>query len=290
MKIIVITGATASGKTGLAIKLAKKINAQIISADSRIVYKDIDIAGAKPTIKEMDGVIHHLIDVVEPVSVFSAGDFCTLAKEKIEDIKKQGQNIIIAGGSWFYIKCLLDKEKLIPIGKNEALRNKLNKLESNVLWQKLNELDSLRASKIHPNNKDKIIRSIELCMGLNKPLTAAAREKNNYEAIWFMPQIERDALYENINKRVDIMFEMGLFEEWQRNKTKYPNSDVLRNTIGYKELYDFEEGKYKDIEEAIEKIKQHTRNFAKRQLTYFRSRNDIKEIRTIDELYYLLPS
>ena len=284
-KIIVITGATASGKTKISIELAKKINAEIICADSRIVYKNLDIVSAKPTKEEQNGIIHHLIDILEPTKDFSAGDFAKLAKEKIEEIKNKNKKIIICGGTWFYIKSLLDEESLPNCPINQSLRDELSKFDSNTLWEKLNKLDSKRASLIHPNNKDKIIRSIEMCMFLNSPISEYQREKNTQlDSIWYMPEWNRDILYERINARVDEMIKMGLYEEWQKNKILYPGSKIMKNTIGYSEFYDLENGVYNSIDEAIDKIKQYTRNFAKRQLTYFRSNSNIKLINSVDDI------
>ena len=284
-KIIVITGATASGKTNLTIQLAKKYNAEVICADSRIVYKDLDIVSAKPTLDERDGVAHHLIDVVNPNQDFSAGDFVNCAKEKIEEIFSKEKNIIISGGTWFYIKSLLDEKALPECSINYELREELSKLDNSSLWEKLNQLDSKRAQLIHPNNKDKIIRSIEMCLELGQAISEYQRKDNEkIESIWYMPELTREELYERINKRVDIMIEMGLFEEWEENKKKYPDSKIMRNTIGYSEFYDFENGVYKTFDEAVDKIKQFTRNFAKRQLTYFRSNDKIKLIKTVDDI------
>ncbi len=274
-----ITGATCSGKTSLAIDLAKKNNAEIICADSRSVYKNLDIVSAKPTIEEMQGIKHHLIDIIEPNQNFSAGDFVKYAKIALEDIKKRGKNVIIAGGTWFYIKSFLDEKELPQVGINKDLREKLNTKNNDELWQILYQLDPARAKLIHKNNKDKVIRSIEMCKGLNMPISQYQREqKEPVCALWYMPKIERDKLYERINKRVDFMLEIGLFEEWQRNKMRYPNSKILENTIGYREFFELECGIWQDFNQAVDKIKQRTRNFAKRQLTYFRSNPDIKEI------------
>ena len=273
-EIIVLTGATASGKTKISINLAKKINAQIICADSRIVYKNLDIVSAKPTIEEQEGIVHHLIDILEPTVEFSAGDFVTLAKEKIKEIHEKGKNVIICGGTWFYIKSLLDEQALPECPINPKLREELSKIANDELWEKLNKLDSTRASLIHPNNKDKIVRSIEMCLALGEPISNYKRPKNEcYNAKWYMPSWDRETLYERINLRVDEMIKMGLYEEWQKNKELYPDSKIIRNTIGYSEFFEFE-----DIEVAIDKIKQYTRNFAKRQLTYFRSNSEIKLI------------
>ncbi len=281
-KLIVLTGATASGKTKLSIQLAKIIDAIIICADSRIIYKDFDIVSAKPTIEERFDIPHYLIDIIDPNQDFSAGDFVSEAKKIINNTNK---NIIISGGTWFYIKSLLDEKALPNCPINKILREKLSTYSNSELWEKLNKIDPKRASLIHQNNKDKIIRSIEMCEALNMPISEYIREENDiFSANWYMPSISREELYNRINQRVDEMINLGLYDEWINNSKKYPNSKVIKNTIGYKEFYELDDGLYKDRNEAIEKIKQHTRNFAKRQLTYFRSNPDIKPIQTIDEI------
>ena len=269
----------------MAISLAKKINCDIICADSRIVYKNLDIVSAKPTKEEQEGVVHHLIDILEPTKEFSAGDFTFLAKKIIEEEFKKNKPVIITGGTWFYIKSLLDFECLPECSINKKLREELEKLTNEELYQKLIELDNLRAQKIHINNRDKIIRSIEMCLSLGQPISSYKRKENEkYNASWFMVDINRDELYEKINLRVDIMLKMGLFEEWQKNKELYPSSKILENTIGYKEFFELEKGTYPDFNFAIDKIKQHTRNFAKRQLTYFNNNPIIKKINNEDEI------
>ena len=279
-KIIVITGPTASGKTKISINLAKKINAEIICADSRIVYKNLDIVSAKPTLVEQDNIVHHLIDILEPTVEFSAGDFAILAKKKIEEIQNQEKNTIICGGTWFYIKSLLDEKSLPDCPINQTLRDELSKLSNDELWEKLNSLDNVRASLIHPNNKDKVIRSIEMCLTLGEPISQYKRKDNKkFDSVWYMPSFDRETLYERINIRVDEMMRLGLYEEWQKNKELYPESKIIRNTIGYSEFFDFE-----DIEIAVDKIKQYTRNFAKRQLTYFRSNSEIKLITSEEDI------
>ncbi|MBE7708639.1 MAG: tRNA (adenosine(37)-N6)-dimethylallyltransferase MiaA [Cyanobacteria bacterium SIG27] len=284
-KIIVITGATASGKTKLSIKLAKKINAEIICADSRIVYKNLDIVSAKPTLEEQDGIIHHLIDILEPNIEFSAGDFTTLAKEKIKEVQNKKKNVIICGGTWFYIKSLLDEKALPECPINQQLREELEKYDKQTLWEKLEKLDFKRAQLIHPNNKDKVIRSIEMCKFLGSPISEYQRKDNEkIDSIWYMPKMDRETLYNRINLRVDEMIKIGLYEEWQKNKKLYPNSKIMKNTIGYSEFYDLEEGVYSNKKEAIDKIKQYTRNFAKRQLTYFNNAKNIKSVENIDDI------
>ena len=165
----------------------------------------------------MDNIEHHLIDIKNPDEDFSAGDFVSLASEKIETIKKKDKRIIITGGTWFYIKALLDNQELPPIKPDFKLREELEKLGSIELWAMLNKFDSKRASEINQNNKDKIIRSIEMCKSLNAPISEFKRVENKENnALWFSSDIEREILYQNINKRVDEMIKKGLHQEFQK--------------------------------------------------------------------------
>lgn len=286
LPITVITGPTASGKTSLAIELAKKIDAEIISADSRIIYKDLDIVSAKPKEEEKEGIIHHLIDIkTVDDGVYSAGDFVKDAKKAIEKIKSEGKNIIIQGGTWFYIKSLLDEKSLIEFGQDKNLREKLSKLSNDELYEILKSKDEKRAELVHKNNRDKIIRSIELIELTGMKLSEYKRKENEqFDAVWFMKDITREELYEKINLRTDLMIKEGLYFEWERNIEKYKNHEILYNTIGYREFFDLKEGVYNSFDEAIDKIKQHTRNFAKRQLTWFRQNEAKLNIHTISSL------
>lgn len=286
LPITVITGPTASGKTSLAIELAKKIDAEIISADSRIIYKDLDIVSAKPKEEEKEGIIHHLIDIkTVDDGVYSAGDFVKDAKKAIEKIKSEGKNIIIQGGTWFYIKSLLDEKSLIEFGQDKNLREKLSKLSNDELYEILKSKDEKRAELVHKNNRDKIIRSIELIELTGMKLSEYKRKENEqFDAVWFMKDITREELYEKINLRTDLMIKEGLYFEWEQNIKKYKNHEILYNTIGYRELFDLKEGVYNSFDEAIDKIKQHTRNFAKRQLTWFRQNEAKLNIHTISSL------
>lgn len=286
LPITVITGPTASGKTSLAIELAKKIDAEIISADSRIIYKDLDIVSAKPKEEEKEGIIHHLIDIkTVDDGVYSAGDFVKDAKKAIEKIKSEGKNIIIQGGTWFYIKSLLDEKSLIEFGQDKNLREKLNKLSNDELYEILKSKDEKRAELVHKNNRDKIIRSIELIELTGMKLSEYKRKENEqFDAVWFMKDITREELYEKINLRTDLMIKEGLYFEWEQNIEKYKNHEILYNTIGYREFFDLKEGVYNSFDEAVDKIKQHTRNFAKRQLTWFRQNEAKLNIHTISSL------
>ncbi len=269
LPLIVITGPTASGKTALAIEIAKKFDCEIISADSRIVYKNLDIVSAKPSFDERSGIVHHLIDIKSVNDgLYSAGDFVRDAKEIIENSDKP---LIIQGGTWFYIKSLLDDKNLAEFGKNEKLRAELSKLTNDELYEILIRKDEKRASVVHKNNRDKVIRSIELIDALGGKLSEYERKENKkYNALWFMKNISREELYEKIDLRVEIMIKAGLEAEWEKNFNLYGRNEILYNTIGYREFFDFKDGIHSTKESAIEKIKQHTRNFAKRQLTWFR--------------------
>ncbi len=292
--MIVITGPTASGKTTLAINLAKKLGAEIISADSRCVYKGLDIVSAKPTPDEMQGVPHHLINIMEPLNEpYSAGDFVSDAKKCIDKIQAKGKPVIISGGTWFYIKCLLDKEELPEISSDKHLRAELETYDNDTLWKMLENIDKKRADEIHPNNKERVIRALEMAHISGGKVSKIERKLNTkYDALWFANDFidneNRPKLYNRINQRVDIMINNGLYDEWKKIKTKYDRTKVLENTIGYKEFFELEDKIYSNIDEAIEKIKQRTRNFAKRQLTYFKSESRIRNIKNEDEILTIL--
>ncbi len=288
-----ITGPTASGKTALAIKLAKKIDAEIICADSRIVYRGLDIVSAKPNIIEQDGVPHHLIDIKDPVGEpYSAGDFANDAKAVIEKIKEKNKPVIIAGGTWFYIKCLLDEKQLPEISADKELRDELEKYDNDTLWNMLKKIDPARAEEIHKNNKERVIRAIEMVKTLGDSVSSAERKTNDYDSIWFsndfIEEKNRDALYKRIDSRVEIMVQNGLYYEWERAVKKYSRNEVLENTIGFREFFELQDGIYEDLNDAIKKIKQRTRNFAKRQITFFRSENKINIIKNEDEIIKFL--
>ena len=285
-----MTGPTASGKTALSINLAKKIDAEIICADSRIVYKGLDIVSAKPSIQEMEGILHHLIDIKTPVGEpYSAGDFCIDAKKSIEEIREKNKPVIITGGTWFYIKCLLDEKMLPEISPDVNLRKELETLDNITLWQMLEKRDKKRAEKIHPNNKERVIRALEMAKKLKGEISNAERAKNTEcEAIWFandfIEEKNREELYKRIDTRVDNMVSEGLYYEWERMTSIYGRTKVLENTIGYKEFFELEDGEYSSVNEAIEKIKQRTRNFAKRQLTFFKNEKKIIRANDADEI------
>ena len=270
-KVIAIVGPTASGKTQMAIDLAKEINSEIVSADSRLVYKGFDIASAKPTMEERQGIVHYLIDIVEPEFDYSVANYYDDAKKAIYEIINRGKTPIIAGGTGLYFRVLLENYDLPRVEENPKLRTELENLDIEELLKELHELDAVGYNKVKNANKRRIIRALEITKTLGVPYSQVVVEKEpEFEVEWLMPHIEsRELLYDRINKRVDIMVEQGLIEETQFLLKKHGRIKNLVDTIGYKEILTYLDGE-STLQEALDKLKQHTRNYAKRQLTWFR--------------------
>ena len=270
-KVIAIAGPTASGKTKLAIEMAQQLDTEIISADSRLVYKGFDIGTAKPTKAEQELVKHYLIDVVEPEVDYSVADFADEARKIIDEIHSRGKVPIIAGGTGLYFRILLENYDLPRLEANPSLRAELEERDVDDLYNELLILDPKAAEKIHKNNKVRVIRALEVCKILNKPFSEAIGLKESaYDVEWIFPQIEsREVLYDRINKRVDIMIAGGLIDETKYLLSKHGRIKNLVNTIGYQEIIQYLDGVC-DLDTAIEEIKQNTRRYAKRQLTWFR--------------------
>ena len=277
-KVIAVVGPTASGKTKLAIELAHKYDGEVVSADSRLVYKGFDIASAKPTIEEREGVPHHLIDIVEPEFDYSAGKYAEDAKVAIEDILSRGKMPIVAGGTGLYFRVLLENYNLPKVETDYVLRSDLEKRDKADLLAELEKLDNITYERVKDANLRRIIRALELIKLLGKPLSSVSMEKEpEYDVEWIMPEIpSREWLYERINRRVDIMVEMGVIEETQNLIKAHGRIPNIVDTIGYKEILTYLDG-VATLEEALSKLKQHSRNYAKRQLTWFR-RNPNLEI------------
>lgn len=275
-KVIAIVGATASGKTAYSIELAKKLDGEIISADSRLVYKGFNIGTAKPTIEEREGIPHYMIDIVEPEFDYSAGLYKKEGTTIIEKILKKGKTPIIVGGTGLYIDILLKNFDLPEIEANQTLRAELKKFSKSELFEKLKKLDENAAQTIDPNDCKKIIRAIEIISTTGKSL-AMSRGKNEsiYEIEWIGKNFDRKILYERIDKRVDIMIKTGLLEETTSLLEKHGRIPNLINTIGYREIIGYLDNLY-SLDTAIELLKKNTRNYAKRQLTWFRRNNEIK--------------
>lgn len=270
-KVIAIVGPTASGKTKLAIEMAKNLGTEIISADSRLVYKGFDIGTAKPIKEEQQMVKHHMIDVVEPEYDFSVADFADEARKIISVLHAHSKVPIVAGGTGLYFRILLENYDMPRIEANPQLRADLEKLSNEELFAMLKEVDSISAEKIHQNNRVRVIRALEVSLLAGNPFSSIKGIKNNeYEVEWVFPELEsREVLYDRINKRVDAMISEGLIEETKDLLVKHGKIKNLVNTIGYQEIIEFLDNKI-SLEEAVEKIKQNTRRYAKRQLTWFR--------------------
>jgi tRNA dimethylallyltransferase len=264
-------GPTATGKSNLAIQTAKSINGEIISADSRLVYKGFDIATAKPTLEEREGIEHYLIDIVEPEVDYSVANFLDDAKIAIRKIRQKGKTPIIVGGTGLYFRILLEDFDLPRVEANYELRKELETLDTKKLHEMLQELDQKTAEKIHCNNKVKIIRAIEVAKTLNMPISEAAGKKTpEFDVEWIGLDFKNRAdLYEQINKRVDIMVQNGLVDETVALLERHGRIPNFVNTIGYQEILEYLNGKI-SLEDAILNIKQNTRHYAKRQLTWFR--------------------
>lgn len=275
-KVVAIVGATASGKTAYSIELAKKINGEIVSADSRLVYKGFDIGTAKPTIDEMDGVPHHMIDIVEPEFEYSAGLYKKQAKDVISQILLRGNVPIICGGTGLYIDILLKNYDLPEIEANRELRNELTQLDTANIEDMLKNLDIDAFTSIDKNDRKKMIRAIEIIKTTNKPLSQTrGMNKSEYNVEWIGKNFDRKTLYERIDKRVDIMIENGLVEETKNLLEKHGRIPNLVNTIGYREILGYIDNQC-SLEQAAELLKKNTRNYAKRQLTWFRRNEEIK--------------
>lgn len=276
-KVIAVVGPTASGKTKLAIDLAKQIDGEIISADSRYVYKGFDIASAKPTIEERDGIPHYLIDIVEPEFDYSVADFYDDAREKIYEIINRGKTPIVAGGTGLYFRVLLETYDLPRVEANPELRAELDLREKEDLLAELKKLDPNGYEKVKDANKRRIVRALEVTKILGKPFSEASMEKEpEFDVDWRIPHIgSREILYDRINKRVDLMVEQGLIEETKQLLEKHGRIKNFISTIGYQEILTYLDGEA-TLEKALDKLKQHTRNYAKRQLTWFRRNPALK--------------
>ena len=282
--IIAVVGATASGKTSLGIELAKKLSGEVVSCDSMQIYRGLDIATAKPTKEEMQGVVHHLIDIIDPSESFSVGQFCTLAHSVIEDIHARGKMPILVGGTGLYVDNTVMKTTFSAPPRDEKLSAELlefSKTHGNdALYEILLKEDEGAAKKLHPNDVKRVIRAIETVRTTGKTraqIDSESRDKEDfYDCLWLAIDMERSVLYERINRRVDIMLDMGLLEETKEKvyPIKNTNSTALQ-AIGYREMLMHLDGLC-TFDEAVELLKRNTRRYAKRQLTWFSANKNIK--------------
>ncbi len=275
--LLVIAGPTASGKTELSVELAKKLGAEIVSADSMQIYKGLAIATAKPTPEQMQGVPHHLIDFLSPDTPFSVADYVKLAKEKIADIHSRGKLPIVCGGTGLYVSSLLNNITFDDTAGDPEIRARIEQeikdRGAHAVWQRLNAVDHETAKLVHENNTPRLVRALEVYEKTGIPLsvhkTNSRKEPSPYEAlIYGLTFCDRQLLYERIDKRVDIMVGQGLVEEC-REVWSSGGLATCAQAIGYKELIPYFENKA-EISACIDKIKLETRHYAKRQLTWFR--------------------
>lgn len=286
-RIIAVVGPTASGKSGLAVELAKILDGEIISCDSMQVYRGMDIGTAKVTKAEMQGITHHLIDVCEPTEDFSCAQYCELAKKAIEDIQGRGKRVIFCGGTGLYLDSVIGLSCFSEAGIDEAFRAEMSKKSPDVLHQMLFEIDPESAAAIHKNNVKRVIRALEIYHLTGKTKSECDRRSMElsqppYESIRIGLNLrDRQTLYGKINERVDIMMRAGLIDEVKRLDCPAFRSSTASDGIGYKEILNYFDG-WGTLYEAIEQIKKNSRNYAKRQLTWFKRNQAVNWIFTDD--------
>ena len=285
--LIILTGPTAVGKTALSIRLAKALDGEIVSADSMQVYRHMDIGSAKITAQEMEGVPHHLIDVLDPWEEFNVAAFQKMALQAMEGIYARGHLPIITGGTGFYIQALLYGVEFEEDPEDSPVRRELYDLARRegerapqVLHAMLAQADPESASAIHPNNVKRVIRAIEYFRLTGTPISrhnAAMRKKEaDYHFLYYVLTMDRERLYGRIDKRVDQMLSQGLVEEVSRLRTMgCCRGQTAMQGLGYKEILDYLDGKC-SLDEAVYVLKRDTRHFAKRQLTWFKRERDVR--------------
>ena len=290
--LIVVAGPTASGKTRLAVEIAKRYSGEVVSADSMQIYKYMDIGTAKPTPQEMDGIPHHMLDIVNPDEPFSVAQYAHLARETIDSIHGRGRIPVLAGGTGLYIDHVVQGIRLAEMETDFSLRKRLSdeakEKGGDFLYERLRRIDPQAAEAIHPNNIRRVIRALEVYEATGQTFTEQvkhSKEKERpYNDIMFMPDWDRAALYERIDRRVDSMMEDGLMDEFaQLVHMGYNKNLNAMQAIGYKELYDYHYGLC-TLDEAAGLIKRHSRRYAKRQLTWFRRYPELIRLCAADDL------
>ena len=281
--LIILTGPTAVGKTELSIRLAESVNGEIISADSMQVYKHMDVGTAKITPEEMQGIRHHLIDILEPSEDFNVYLFKELAQKAIDEIYERGKIPVVTGGTGFYIQALLYNIDFEDTDADTEFRETMYRLAeekgNEYVHDMLKEVDPVSAREIHYNNIKRVVRALEYHNQTGKRISEHNEEQKQnespYNFLYFVLNDDRDELYSRINKRVDLMFETGLTKEVDRLIDMGCHRDMTSmKAIGYREFFDYYDG-IADISQVRENIKTDTRHFAKRQLTWFRREKEV---------------
>lgn len=283
IKLIAVVGPTASGKTALAVHLAKRLNGEIVSADSMQIYKGMPIASAVPTVDERCKIPHHLIEILEPTERFTVADYVSMAHKVIKDIDNNGKIPIVVGGTGLYIDSLLKNITFASQDANSKVRKELvdeaEELGIKALYDRLSEIDPQAAKRLHINDKKRIIRALEVHALTGKTFTEQNEASRQAESL-YDPLIiglrfaDRQKLYDRINSRVDVMLENGLVDEARlsfKNCSEYPTASAA---IGHKELFEYFKGII-TLDEALQNLKQATRRYAKRQMTWFNKNSDI---------------
>lgn len=274
-KAVILGGPTGVGKTSLSLQLAKKLKSDIISADSAQVYRGLNIGTAKIKEEEMQGVRHHLLDVVEPISKYSVGEFSEEVNRILKEKYTKKENILLVGGTGLYLSAISDGLSNLP-SANEELRAMFTKRSTEDLYQELKEKDWEAAESIHPNNRIRVERALEVFYLTGQAfslLSKQNRKENDYHFVKFALERDREHLYQRINQRVDLMMEEGLLEEVSSLYQKYGVSLKKLRIIGYEQLIEYLEHRV-SLEKAIENIKQDSRHYAKRQFTWFKNKKD----------------
>ena len=282
-KLIILSGPTASGKTGLSISLAKRINGEIISADSCQVYRGMDIGTAKVTKEEMQGVRHHLIDVISPFEDWSVQLFKERAEQAVREIEERGRIPILAGGTGFYIQALLYDVDFTKESGDKALREELEKIAREegpgLLHYRLQQIDPAAAESIHANNVKRVVRAIEFYEHTGRRISEHNEQERQkaspYNYAYFVIDMDRKILYDRIEERIDKMMAEGLLQEVETLRSGgLGRGHTSMQALGYKEFFPYFDGEY-DLQEAVRILKRDTRHFAKRQITWFKRERDI---------------
>ena len=276
--LICIAGPTASGKTSLSIALAKELDAEIVSCDSMQVYKRMDIGTAKPTVKEMAGIPHHMLSVAEPWEDFSVGKYCSLATPIVDDIIARGKTVIIVGGTGLYMDALIKGNDFAPVpstGRREELEQLAAEHGIEAVIEQLRAVDPESADRLHPSDQKRIIRAMEVYLETGETITEHNRKTQlippRYDPVWFaLEDADRADLYTRIDRRVELMLQQGLIAEIQGLlDAGIPEKSTAMQAIGYKEFVDALQGR-SSMETATALVQQSSRKYAKRQLTWFR--------------------
>lgn len=284
--IIAIVGPTGIGKSSLALKIAKQTSGEIVNCDAFQIYKKLDIGTAKPSLEERKIVPHHLFDFVEVDYPFSIYDYQKILREKIDELKGKNVPIILVGGTGLYLKSSLYDFNLSE-NKNLIDMSEYEKMDNQTLHNILEKLDYEESLKIHQNNRKRVLRAIEICLSQGKKKSEIINEQEHkllYDVTFIGLIKPREELNEIINKRVDLMFDMGLLDEVKNILKNYPKTCHSLQAIGYKEIIDGLEN-YLSLDEIKEKIKLNSRRYAKRQMTYFKHQLNVNWFNSIDEAY-----